>query len=196
MPTYIIVWISFGLLSPFLLAGGTVDCSEKEALLKPKPSTMKKATECLVDCSRMTYRKKLQLQDDHNIRIRDSSEGDHGEFCWPTKLQCFTGESFLHAYVVLPVDVSEVGHEQLEVITTAPTVTTLHIHSSPSTIADSCGLRYEVTAHFSTPNPDTSFCVQIVTQEGDLGDSVLNCPPSLVTFWQRNPNQSSRQGSG
>ncbi|RVE65922.1 hypothetical protein OJAV_G00121120 [Oryzias javanicus] len=187
----------WGLLSRLLIAAGAIECTEKEAPeIKPKPSTMKLPTECLIECSSMTYINKLQLQDDHNIRITDSTEGELGEYCWSTDLKCTIGESFVSAFVVLPVDVSTTGHEQLQVRTSSPRSGTLHTHNSPTTIADSCGFRYEVTEHFSTANTDTSFCVQIVTREDDLGDRLLRCPPYLVTFWQRNPNQSNQQGAG
>jgi len=96
----------------------------------------------------------------------------------------------------MPVDVSTVGQEQLKVRTTSLTATTLHIHNGPTTIAESCGLIYEVTPHFSAPNTETSFCVQVVTRENDLADKALKCPPYLVTFWQRNPNQSNQQVGG
>lgn len=191
------VWVFFGILSPFLLAVGAVECSEKEKLLRQIPGhvSVTHLTDCLMECTGMTYIKKLQLQDNRNIRLTDSTEGDLGEYCWSMELKCTIGESFLHAYVVLPVDVSKVGHERLEVKATAPSETTLLAHNSPTTIADNCGLRYDVTTHFSTEGVGTSFCVQVATQEDVLGDSVLKCPPFLATFWQRNPNQSN-QGSG
>ena len=84
----------------------------------------------------------------------------------------------------------------LDVNTTAPTVATLQGHSSPTTLAESCGLRYDVTQHFSTEAAGTSFCVQVATKEDVLGDKVLKCPPYLVTFWQRNTNQSNQEGGG
>ncbi|MED6260621.1 hypothetical protein ATANTOWER_024512 [Ataeniobius toweri] len=196
MTGYFTIWVSFGLLSHFLLAIGAAKCSEKETLLMPKPSSMKLPTDCLIECSSMTYEKKLQLRDNHNIRITDSTEGDPGEYCWSSKLKCLTGESFTNAYVVLPVDASAVGNEQLEVKTTGPIVTPLHTNNSPTTIAESCGLIYEVTSHFTMPSTQTSFCVQVVTQENELGDRFLTCPPFMITFWQRNPNQPSQQDLG
>lgn len=119
--------------------------------------------------------------------------GDLGEYCWSTELKCTIGESFQHAYVVLPVDISAVGHDQLEVKSAE---TTLHIHTSPTTVADNCGLRYDVTQLFITKQTGTSFCVQVVTQHDVMGDKVLKCPPFLVTLWQTNPNQSKHGGGG
>lgn len=72
---YFTVWMSFGLLSPFLLAVGAAECSEKETVLKPIRNTEARVTDCLMECTGMTYIKKLQLQDNHNIRLTDSTEG-------------------------------------------------------------------------------------------------------------------------
>lgn len=142
----------------------------------------------------MTFIKKLQLQDNHNIRLTDSREGDLGEFCWSTELKCTVGESFQQAYVVLPVDTSTVTHEMLEVKATGPTAEALNAHSSPTTVAEGCGLRYDVTRRFSSETAGTSFCIQVGTLKDILEDNVLKCPPFLVTFWQRNTNQSNQGG--
>lgn len=122
--------------------------------------------------------------------------GDLGEYCWSTELKCSTGESFDRAYAVLPVDLSAVGPDQLQVKATAPVATTLSADTSHSTIADACGLRYDVTEHFSTATAGTSFCIQAMTPEDVLGDTVLKCPPYLVTFWQRSPNYSNQRAGG
>lgn len=98
------------------------------------------------------------------------------------------------AYVVLPVDVSAVGPEQLEVRATVPTAATLLAHDNPTTIADNCGLRYDVTAHFSAGRAGTSFCVQVVAREDVPGERALRCPPFLVTLWQREPDQHNQEG--
>lgn len=190
------VWVSFGILSPFLLAVGAVKCTEKETLLRPIPSNVTQPTDCLLECTGMTYIKKLQLRDNHNIRLKDSTEEDIGEYCWSTELQCTTGESFESAYVVLPVDIPAVGHEQLEITVLDPTATMLQVHNNPTIISESCGLLYDTTQHFSSQDAGTSFCVQVVIKEDVLRDKVLKCPPFLVTIWQRNPNQSNQQGAG
>lgn len=192
MSRYFNVWVSFGILAPLLLAAGAIVCSEKEKLLQLLPSKVTQQTDCLMECTGMTYIKKLELQDNRNIRLKDSSEGDLGEYCWSTEIKCTVGESFQHAYVVVPVDTSTVGHEMLEVKTTGPTASTLPAHNSPTAIAENCGLLYDVTRHFSAENVGTSFCVQVITQ----GDEVLKCPPYLVTLWQRIQNQSNQEGAG
>ncbi|TMS08273.1 hypothetical protein E3U43_005756 [Larimichthys crocea] len=154
MSRYFTVWVSFGILSPLLLAVGAIECLERETLLRRIPSTVTQVTECLMECTGMTYIKKLQLQDNHNIRFQDSSEGDLGEYCWSTELKCTIGESFHLAYVVLPVDISSVRHEMLEVKTTA---TTLHGHNSPTTITESCGLRYDCHTALQEHSGDRDF---------------------------------------
>ncbi|XP_062269485.1 uncharacterized protein LOC133975531 [Platichthys flesus] len=198
---FVILWMCVGVLSTLLPAVGAVECSnEMETQLRLRPSLSSRAgpqlTNCLLECTRMTYYNKLQIQDNNNIRLKDSTDGDLGEYCWSKELKCTLGESFLRAYVVLPMDISAAGHEQLEVIASAPVATKLHLHASPTTIPERCGLRYDVTEHFSTGESETSFCVKLSTQEDILGDSVLRCPPYLVTFWKRGPNQSNQQGDG
>ncbi|XP_051269133.1 uncharacterized protein LOC127370806 [Dicentrarchus labrax] len=196
MSRYFTVWVFFSILCPLQLAVGAFECSEKKKLLKLSPNTVTQLTDCLMECTGMTFIRKLQLQDNRNIQLKDSTEGDLGEYCWSMELKCTIGESFQQAYVVLPVDISSVGPEILEFKVIAPTATTLHAHNSPTTIAENCGLRYDVTQHFSTERTGGSFCVQVVTQEDVLGDKVLKCPPYLVTFWQRNPSQSNQEGDG
>lgn len=67
--------VSIGILSHLMLAAGAVECSEKEMLLKPIPKTVAQPSDCLMECTGMTYIKKLQLQDNRNIRLKDSTEG-------------------------------------------------------------------------------------------------------------------------
>lgn len=75
MSKYFNVWMSLGVLSALLLAAGATECSEKEALLRVIPSTVTQVTDCLMECTGMTYIKKLQLQDKRNMRFTDSTEG-------------------------------------------------------------------------------------------------------------------------
>ncbi|TNN59165.1 hypothetical protein EYF80_030615 [Liparis tanakae] len=121
-------------------------------------------------------------------------QGELGEYCWSSELKCTVGESFQRAYVVLPVDITTVAHEQLEVRATDPTAATLLAHDNPTTVADSCGLRYDVTPRFTTQRAGTSFCIQVVVQDDVLGDRVLRCPPFLVTYWQRNQDLANQEG--
>lgn len=75
MSTYFTVLVAFGMLSPLLLAAGEIRCSEPETVLRQIPSVATQLTECLLECTGMTHIKKLQLQDNHNIRLKDSMEG-------------------------------------------------------------------------------------------------------------------------
>lgn len=75
MLTYFTVLVSFGMLSPLLLAAGEIRCSEPETVLRQIPSVATQLTECLLECTGMTHIKKLQFQDNHNIRLKDSMEG-------------------------------------------------------------------------------------------------------------------------
>lgn len=75
MPGHIGIWLSFGILWPLLLAVGAIECSEKETLINPLPRRVIQPSDCLMECTGMTYIKKLQLQDNHNIRLSDSTEG-------------------------------------------------------------------------------------------------------------------------
>lgn len=76
MSSYFNVWVSFGILYPLLLAVGAVECSEKETLLEPRSEVSDvNLTNCLLECTGMTYVKKLQLQDNHNTKLQDSTEG-------------------------------------------------------------------------------------------------------------------------
>lgn len=75
MSRFFTVWVSFGILSHLLLAVGAAECSEKETLVRLIPSTVTQPTDCLMQCTGMTYIKKLQLQDHRNIRLKDSTEG-------------------------------------------------------------------------------------------------------------------------
>ncbi|KAK5852159.1 hypothetical protein PBY51_023652 [Eleginops maclovinus] len=198
MSTYFTLWVFFGILSPLLLAAWAANCAEREGLVKllPGQDSSRPLSNCLIECTETTYHKKIRLQDHHNIRLSLCTEGDLGEYCWSTELKCNIGESFVHAYVVVPVDVSVVGHELLEVKSTVPSATTLLAHNSSTTIADDCGLQYDVTPQFSTEKTGNSFCVQVVSPGGVVWDQVLKCPPFLVTFWERKPNQINLGGDG
>lgn len=179
------VWVPLAMLTPLLLAVGAAECSEKQTLLKLMPSGIRQPTDCLMECSEMTYIKKLQLRDDNNIRLRDSAEGDPGEHCWSTQLNCTIGESFHSAYVVLPVDASTAGHQQVDVRTADPSSAALHPHRDPTVIDDDCGLRYDVTQHFGAQATGTSFCIRLAAREDAAEGNLLRCPPYLVTLWMR-----------
>lgn len=114
-----------------------------------------------------------------------------GEYCWPIELQCIIGENYHSAYVVLPVNISAVGHGQLDVQSTDGGHNRLTEHTSPTTLAEDCGLRYDVTGHFSMQESEMLFCIRIVNQQDNLLDRWLKCPPFVVTFWKRNSIESN-----
>ncbi|TNN53354.1 hypothetical protein EYF80_036421 [Liparis tanakae] len=169
------VLLSFGLFCPLLLAAGAVGCSEKEALLRPRSHKVSAPhlTDCLLECTGKTF-KKLQLRNNQTIRLQDSTEGELGEYCWSTELQRPTGERLQRAYVVLPVDITTVAPEQLEVRATDPTAATLPLaRANPTAVADTCGLRYDVTPRFTAERAGASFCVQVTTCSGTESFDVL-----------------------
>lgn len=191
---YFTVLVSFFVLSHLVRVKGAIRCTEAKPLLREIPDGVSKLSECMLECTGMTYFKKLRLQDKRTIKFEICTEGDLGEYCWSKDLTCTIGESFQHAFALLPVNTSAVGHEMLEVKTTSPTVTRLQVHDSPTTIAESCGLLYEVTQLFSGEDTKMSVCLQVATNNEVQGDPVLKCPPYLVTFWQR--NRPDRQECG
>lgn len=185
MPRYFSVWLAFCIFPTLLWrAVWTYECLEKESLLRPLPREL--ATDCLMECTRRTYMKKLQSQDPHDVQFTDCTQGDLGEYCWSTNLKCKVGQSFKHAFVVLPEDITV--EEPVEVNTTSPAATKLSVHIYPTIIAKSCGLLYDVTNYFSPVNTGTLFCIQT--------DKVPRCPPYLVIFWQRSSNQAHQKSYG
>lgn len=184
MSRYLSVWLWFSILTLLGKAVWTYECLEKETQLRPLPRDL--PTDCLMECTRKTYVKKLQTQNQCDVQFTDCTQGDLGEYCWSTNLKCQVGQMFNQAFVVLPVDTSV--EEPVEVNTTSPAVTKLSVHMDPTIIADSCGLLYDVSPYFSPVNTGTTFCIQ--------ADKVPTCPPYLVIFWQRSSNQAHQQSYG
>lgn len=75
MTGYLAAWVSFWVLFSFLRASRASECSGKETLLRPLPSVLPQLTDCLMECTEMTYARKAQLQDKRSVRIQDSTEG-------------------------------------------------------------------------------------------------------------------------
>ncbi|XP_077398994.1 uncharacterized protein LOC144034240 [Vanacampus margaritifer] len=182
MRAYLAAWMSFCVQSSFLRASRAVECSGKETLLQPLSSPLPQLTDCLKECTEMTYAREVQRQDHRNVRIEDSTQGDLGEYCWATTIKCNVHESFQHAFVVLPIHTSAVTPEALEVRWAA---NALNAHTDPITVPDACGLRYDVSEHFGPGRRVDSFCVEVVGQRDS--PATLRCPPYLVTYWQRSP---------
>ncbi|KAJ3605317.1 hypothetical protein NHX12_027366 [Muraenolepis orangiensis] len=201
-PSYLSLWMRVCSLSLVLVAVGTMECTEQQSLIQEIPSSIVQPTQCLMNCTALTFTKKLELGDNLNIRLKDSTEEQHGnlkEYCWPLDLKCLVGERLQRAFVVVPVDSSVALSEHLEVMSTGPIMGTLRPHHGPTTLADDCGVRYEVTPIYrSMPeSPETGlvFCVR-VTWEPLSGDRMLKCPPFLVTVWQLRADQHKREGGG
>ncbi|KAK0141308.1 hypothetical protein N1851_021637 [Merluccius polli] len=210
MSLYLSLWMRVGSLSLVLVAVGTMECTEQESLI-----TIVVPTQCLMDCNSLTFTKKLQLGDTRNIRLTDSTEEEHRnsvllmsmypskdlkEYCWPVDLKCNVGERLQRAFVVVPVDPSVVAHEHLAVKSTGPVVGTLSAHGGPATLADDCGIRYEVTPIYQSTSESMgkglSFCIQVVALQPLSRDGMLKCPPFLVTIWQPSAAQPMREGGG
>ncbi|KAJ3605062.1 hypothetical protein NHX12_027112 [Muraenolepis orangiensis] len=188
-------------LQPVLVAVGTM---ERQSLIQEIPSSIVQPTQCLMDCTALTplFTKRLELGDNLNIRLKDSTEEQHGnlkEYCWPLNLKCIVGERLQQAFVVVPVDSSVASWKHLEVKSTGPIVGTLRPHHGPTTLADDCGIRYEVTPIYrstpESPGAGQIFCVR-VAREPLSGDGMLKCPPFLVTVWQPREDQHKREGGG
>lgn len=71
-------WISFCIITQLVMAVWTHECLETETIeLRPISDDLKLPTACLMDCTMMTYNKKLQIQDQRNIRFTDCTQGKH-----------------------------------------------------------------------------------------------------------------------
>ncbi|KAJ3605030.1 hypothetical protein NHX12_027081 [Muraenolepis orangiensis] len=172
-PSYLSLWMRVCSLSLVLVAVGTMECTEQQSLIQEIPSSIVQPTQCLMDCTALTFTKKLELGDNRNIRLKDSTEEQHGnlkEYCWPLDLKCIVGERLQRAFVVVSVDSSVASWEHLEV--------TPIYRSKPE--SSETGL---------------VFCIR-VAREPLSGDGMLKCPPFLVTVWQPRADQHKREGGG
>lgn len=73
---YFTVLVSFVLLSRLLRDGGAIRCTEANPLLRELGDRVSQLSECMLECSGMTYFKKLQLQDKRTIKFQLSTEGE------------------------------------------------------------------------------------------------------------------------
>lgn len=73
---YFTVLVSFVLLSRLLRDGGAIRCTETKPLLRELGERVSQLSECMLECSGMTYFKKLQLQDKRTIKFQVSTEGE------------------------------------------------------------------------------------------------------------------------
>lgn len=70
------VLLSLVLLSRLLRDGGAITCTETKPLLRELGDRVSQLSECILECSGMTYFKKLQLQDKRTIKFQVSTEGE------------------------------------------------------------------------------------------------------------------------
>ncbi|KAJ0057285.1 hypothetical protein NL108_002225 [Boleophthalmus pectinirostris] len=187
------VWLTLCIFTLMVKAVWAEECSDRRGL-RPLPSKLNLPSDCLMDCTMRTYIKKRLLQHRSSIEFKDSTQGDHGGYCWSTFLKCIVGgERFDRAFVILPWNITSA--EQVEVVT-SPAATKLSVHPSLPLISDSCGLLYEVSQNFSTENTHSSFCIQLRTLQNNSGDRSSRCPPYLLVLWQSNSNQAHQQSGG
>ncbi|KAJ0013018.1 hypothetical protein NQD34_017352 [Periophthalmus magnuspinnatus] len=187
------MWFTFCIFTLMVKAVWAEECLDRRGL-RPLPKNLNPLSDCLMDCSMRTYVKKQLLQHRPSIEFKDSTQGDHGEFCWSTYLKCIVGgEIFDRAFVILPWNITSA--EQVEVIT-SPAATKLSVHPSLPLISDHCGLLYEVSQYFSTENTDSSFCIQLRTLQLESGEGALRCPPYLLILWKSNSSQAHQQSGG
>ena len=59
-------------LSLVLVAVGTMKCTERESLIRQ--ISIVETTQCLMDCTVLTFSKITELGDNRNIRMKDSSQ--------------------------------------------------------------------------------------------------------------------------
>lgn len=72
---YFIVLASFVLLSHLLRVKGTIRCTEPKPLLRELPVGVPQLSECVLECTGLTYFKKLRLQDKRTIKFQMCTEG-------------------------------------------------------------------------------------------------------------------------
>lgn len=72
---YFTVLVSFVLLSYLLRVEGAIRCTETKPLLRELPVGVSQLSECVLECTGMTYFKKLRLQDKRTIKFQICTEG-------------------------------------------------------------------------------------------------------------------------
>lgn len=193
-------WLSIGFLCSLLLIVGILHveayCLEKTAdkpLEEINRRHLAKLTKCLLDCTSGTYMRRLEIQDTRTVRFKDSSEGDLGEYCWSMQINCNPGEHFQHAYIVLPVDRSQLEGSVGLKMTRPPYTDVMWPHQQQPLLPNNCGLQFDITSYFATEQRQPKVCVQIKPQQSATVNGVLRCPPFLVTMWH---NRSPTAGRG
>ncbi|XP_062339788.1 uncharacterized protein LOC134038445 [Osmerus eperlanus] len=188
--------LSSDFLFPLLLIMGTLGVgTECGAMTSVKPleemdKYLANPSECVLDCTTGTYMRKLQVRDTQTIRFKDSSAGDQGEYCWSTQIKCEAGEHLERAYILLPVDKSQLEESMGLKMTLPPITDALWPHRQQSLLPNNCGLQFDITSHFTTGPREPKLCVKVNFQKSIVGNGVLRCPPFMVTMWQKKQNHS------
>lgn len=73
---YFTVLVSFVLLSHLLQVKEAIRCTETKPLLRELPVGVSQLSECVLECTGLTYFKKLRLQDKRTIKFQMCTEGE------------------------------------------------------------------------------------------------------------------------
>lgn len=68
--------LSFVLLSRLQRVKGAIRCTETKPLLSELPVGVSQLSECVLECTGLTYFKKLRLQDKRTIKFQMCTEGE------------------------------------------------------------------------------------------------------------------------
>lgn len=73
---YFTLLVSFVVLSHLVRVKGAIRCTEAKPQLREIPDGVSKLSECMLECTGMTYFKKLRLQDKRTIKFEICTEGE------------------------------------------------------------------------------------------------------------------------
>lgn len=192
MPRNFTLWLTLSTFTLLVNVAWTDECLRSG--LRPIDRNKKQPTACLMDCTMRTFIKYQRLRHRSPVQFKDSMQGDHGVYCWPVSLHpCRQGQSIDRVFVVLPVNFTTAEEVEVGI---SPAATKLSVHRSLPLVPDECGLLYDVTEHFNTENSESSFCIQLSSQQSVPAHGALRCPPYLVVFWQTDSNQAHVQSGG
>ncbi|KAJ7986775.1 hypothetical protein DPEC_G00331880 [Dallia pectoralis] len=162
------------------------DCTKNHGLLKEISEDLISPSECMLSCTRLTYRLFLETLDRRNIRFKDSEAGRHEEYCWSTKSMYFPENHLFHSYIVLPVNESLVNGELIGLKASPPHHNDIITpYKGPTPLSNLCGFLFDVTGHFTMTKRWPRFCMNVVSKQSIMGNGVLNrCQPFLALIWE------------
>lgn len=148
------VLVSFVLLSRLLRDGGAITCTETKPQLRELGDRVSQLSECILECSGMTYFKKLQLQDKRTIKFQVPTEGKAPS--------CHLRSHFLN--ITLWLNVLKANHNH---VTITPCCTPwLNALSFQETLGNIAGLRSWTAASGRASSTPTRCYLQIHLQWG------------------------------